>query len=308
MGYPVFRGPSPVQAAAEVLQRFRPSVVVVTSGSYAALSRAFLHGGVPIIVYLRDVEVPNMGGCLPVGERVRYVSNSRFNATRLAAAAGVEPAIIPPLVRPDRVRTATTRSRVLFVNPVPEKGVDLAFALAAARPDIPFDFFECWPLGEPVRERLLTRVRRLPNITFHRPQLDPSRLYRHAKIVLVPSVWEESWGRVVTEAHCNGIPALASDRGRLPESVGPGGVLVKPDASIEQWRAALSSMWDDRALYDALAASARRHAQRPEIQPAVLADLFVAFLTAHVARCASPRRAPTAAVPFASSAPDPAPF
>ena len=204
---------------------------------------------------------------------------------RLATFIGVEPVVIPPLVRPDRYRTETTRTRVLFVNPVPEKGVDRAFQLAEVRPDVSFDFVECGPLSSERRERLLARARRLSNVAWHRATSTPRELYRHARILLVPSLWEESWGRVVTEAQCSGIPALASRRGGLPESVGPGGVLVDHDAPVEQWSAALSGMWDDHGTYEALVASARAHSTRPDIQPDRLVERFIVVVAEHVSRC-----------------------
>ena len=289
MGYPVFRARDPARAAGQALTRFVPSAVVVTAGSYAELAEAFLRWNLPTILYMRDVETASIGRELPSRDRVTYVSNSRFNASRVATVTGVAPIVIPPLVRPERVRTETTRSRVLFVNPVPQKGVDVAFQLAEARPDIPFDFVECWHLEGPAREGLLARARVLPNVTVHPSTDDPRRLYANARIVLVPSRWEESWARVVTEAHYCGIPVLASDRGGLPESVGPGGILVEHDALPARWCEALSRMWDDHATYAALVEAAQRYAMRPEIQPGVLVDRFIAFVTEHVARCRGPR-------------------
>jgi glycosyltransferase involved in cell wall biosynthesis len=283
MGYPVFRSHHPVRAADQTLERFPASAVVVTSGTYAPLSQAFLRRGVPTIVYLRDVELGNMGGELPREPLATYLSNSSFNAARVAAALGIQSVVMPPLIRTERYnRYPSTRTRALFINPVPQKGVDLAFRLAEARRDIPFDFVECWGLSRQTRERLLARARPLSNLAWH-PVTDSSRLYCHARIVLVPSVWEESWGRVVTEAHCCGIPVLASRRGGLPESVGPGGLLVDHDASLEAWCSALSRMWDDHDTYEALAAAARRHSERHEIQPQILADKFIAFVGDHIA-------------------------
>jgi glycosyltransferase involved in cell wall biosynthesis len=285
MGYPVFRSGDPVGAGDAVVSRFEPSAIVVTSGSYAPLSEPCVRRGLPTILYLRDVELAGMGGDLPRGVHVTYVSNSRFNASRFVDVAGVEPAVIPPLVRPERVRTETARGRVLFVNPVPQKGVDLAFRLAEERPDIPFDFVECWPLGARARERLLARARTIPNVAWHPVMSDRRRIYANARILLAPSMWEESWGRVVTEAHCSGIPVLASNRGGLPESVGPGGILVRHDAPLAHWCETLSRMWDDRSAYAALVAAAERHSMRAAIQPAMLVDKFVALVTAHIARC-----------------------
>ncbi len=94
------------------------------------------------------------------------------------------------------------------------------------------------------------------------------KFYKTAKILLVPSLWEEAWGRVVTEAHVSGIPVLASDRGGLPESVGPAGVIVKADAPIQKWVDGLSLLWDNFRVYNIYSEEAVQYSQRLEIQPA----------------------------------------
>jgi len=93
--------------------------------------------------------------------------------------------------------------------------------------------------------------------------------------VLMPSVWEESWGRVVSEAQVSGIPALASNTGGLPEAVGPGGMLVDRQADLSDWLHALSQLWDDDARYDHYARAARTHSHRPEFQPNAVVSRFI---------------------------------
>ena len=59
---------------------------------------------------------------------------------------------------------------------------------------------------------------------------DPRDFYRVSRVVLMPSLWRESLGRVAVEAMANGIPVLASDRGALPETLGDAGfVLTIPE-------------------------------------------------------------------------------
>jgi glycosyltransferase involved in cell wall biosynthesis len=97
-------------------------------------------------------------------------------------------------------------------------------------------------------------------------------VYRHAKVVLVPSRWAEAWGRVVSEAQVSAIPALASGIGGLPESVGEGGILVDPHAALDEWERGLARLWDDEAEYARLAELARQHSRRPDFRPEVLAS------------------------------------
>ena len=56
------------------------------------------------------------------------------------------------------------------------------------------------------------------------------RLLRAARFVVVPSLWYETFGRVVAEAFAAGTPVIVSDLGALSELVADGvdGVIVEP--------------------------------------------------------------------------------
>jgi glycosyltransferase involved in cell wall biosynthesis len=87
---------------------------------------------------------------------------------------------------------------------------------------------------------------------------DPRDFYRVSRVVLMPSLWRESLGRVSIEAMANGIPVLASDRGALPETLGDAGlVFTIPDRctptsstvptaqEVAPWVAVIERVWDD---------------------------------------------------------------
>jgi len=104
------------------------------------------------------------------------------------------------------------------------------------------------------------------------------QVYRTTHTLLVPSQWEEAWGRVVTEAQYSGIPVLASNRGGLPEAVGPGGQVLPHDAPAAVWAAALREYWNDPDVYEQAAAAALAHARRPDIDPARQVAALAAIL------------------------------
>ena len=100
------------------------------------------------------------------------------------------------------------------------------------------------------------------------------------RILLVPSVWEEPFGRVAAEAMINAIPPLVSNRGSLPHVIGGdfsdgGGGRVLPipewmthettrlpsEPEVEPWFEAVCALWDDPALYQAVARRAREIAE-----------------------------------------------
>ncbi len=67
------------------------------------------------------------------------------------------------------------------------------------------------------------------NVTDVGHKLAMRAFYGSLQMLLVPSLWFEAWGRVVTEAQLNGIPVIGTDRGGLPE------VLSEPPIPVRQW-------------------------------------------------------------------------
>jgi glycosyltransferase involved in cell wall biosynthesis len=276
-GYPVYRGWSK-DGAHEVVARFRPDVVVVQSTHPAALLMAFASCRVSTAAYFH--EVAEIDHLTPLAHLpITILANSPFTAQRLQNRCGLSAAVILPLIDPAQYVTTMRPERVLFVNTVPRKGVEIAFALAKARPDIRFDFVQSWILNADQVRQLRRRAGELGNIDLHPPVQDMRPLYARARLVLAPSQWEEAWGRIATEAHVNAIPVLGSDRGGLPQAIGPGGIIVPADAPFGDWADALSRLWDDAGAYAAASNAARAYSKRPDIQPDTITAKLCAALT-----------------------------
>ena len=266
-GYSVQRAWFPHRLALDTVARERPDAVLIQAGEPLRMARAFQSTGLPTTVYLRDVEFHELGGDPGDLPGVTYLANSHFVAERFRAAFGPKPQVIRPLFRAERYATPRAPKFVTFVNPHPVKGVDLAFKIAALCPDVPFCFVEGWPMSKEETTALEARVAVHANVHLQSRTHDMRQIYQSTHTLLVPSQWEEAWGRVVTEAQFSGIPVLASDRGGLPEAVGPGGRVLPHDAPAEIWAAALREYWRDRRVYGEASNAALRHAKRPEIDP-----------------------------------------
>jgi glycosyltransferase involved in cell wall biosynthesis len=154
-----------------------------------------------------------------------------------------------------------SRGYVTFINPQPEKGAAvfarIALELGRRRPDIPLLIVEGRGkadglAGLPVDLSGLTNLNRMANTP------DPRDFYGVSRVILMPSLWRESLGRVPIEAMVNGIPVLASDRGALPETLGDAGFVftiperctptsgVVPTAQeVAPWVAVIERLWDD---------------------------------------------------------------
>jgi hypothetical protein len=162
---------------------------------------------------------------------------------------------------------------VVFVNPDASKGVDTAFAIAARRPDVPFEFWESWHLPKHVAAEVIRRCTELGNVRFCRSTTVCGEPYRRARLLLVPYA-DGGRPRVVPEAQASGIPVLARGDPALEEAVGDGGILVPSDGTIDDWLDGLHRLWDDDAVHAAYSQAALRHSARAEFDPDRLASQF----------------------------------
>jgi glycosyltransferase involved in cell wall biosynthesis len=89
------------------------------------------------------------------------------------------------------------------------------------------------------------------------------RLYSQADLLVLPSVWRESYGMPVAEAMASGVPVLASDTGGVPELVENGvtGMLV-PRLDVDALTQAMRDLLSDMHRLRQMGQAARLRAER----------------------------------------------
>jgi len=92
-------------------------------------------------------------------------------------------------------------------------------------------------------------------------------IYRRTRVLLVPSQWTESFGRVVLEAMHNGIPVVASDVGGLSEACGDAAMLVDSYDSVDAWSSRLTELTDEDVYDRYVDKGAKRATEYREQQP-----------------------------------------
>ena len=258
----------------EAMQRFRPEIVLTYGGDPASrgVVQVAKQAGAKVVFWLHNFAYSDaavFAGCDAV------VVPSQFSREHHRKTFGIECVALPPVIDVNRVQCERPDGGrfVTFVNPVPEKGVlwfaRIAEVLGRSRPDIPLLVVEGrgrvdWLGRCGVDLRGITSVHRMTNTP------DPRAFYRVTKLVVMPSLWRESFGRVAAEAMFNGIPVLASNRGALPEVIGTSGQCLPVPESITTetrtppsreevtpWVEALLKLWDDPITYRSASATAR---------------------------------------------------
>lgn len=249
----VVRAPDPGERAAQLAEAISPRVHIYFESGY----------------FLRNFPSPQDA------PNLRYAANSPFLARMGEAMLGAKVAMIPPVIEPDLYRCTPTGNAILYVNPVAMKGVHIATAIAERLPHRQFLFVRSWPdhPSIPHFEPCLGNIEWVATARDMRP------LFERSKLLLMPSVWEESSGRTLGEAQVSGIPCIASDRGGLRESVGPGGVVLSLADPIERWCEAVERMFADPVHFTEVALGAKAHAARPDYQPDAAVQRFLDFIS-----------------------------
>lgn len=176
----------------------------------------------------------------------------------------------PPIERAAVVAVRPRPAEVVMVNPIRAKGGELFARLAASMPDIPFLAVTGW--YDPAEDGIDLA---LPNVTLLPNQSDMRPVYGRARVLMVPSLFPEAFGRVAREGVLNGLPVIASTRGGLPEATLGAALHLDPEDE-PAWREMLRRLWDSQKAANDLAARARVAAHRYREADEMAA--FVAFV------------------------------
>jgi len=210
-------------------------------------------------------------------------------------------ALAPPMDWSQIVAPKDSRAFVTFVNPRLEKGAAVfarvADMLGSRRPDIPIMVVQSGQSAGMLNSVPGIDFSQYPQIVAAPPTTCPAEYFALTKILMVPSAWAEPFGRVAAEAMINGIPALVSDRGALPDVVGgdfseSGGALVLPlpdklepkgaslisEDEAQPWFDAICRLWDDDDYYQGVATRASQIAQE-RYSEAVLQKQYLDYFT-----------------------------
>ena len=96
----------------------------------------------------------------------------------------------------------------------------LADMLGSRRPDIPILVVQSGHSGGSLNAIPGIDFSRYPQIMAAPPVPTPADYFALTRILVVPSVWDEPFGRVAAEAMINAIPPLVSDRFESPRQNG----------------------------------------------------------------------------------------
>ncbi|MCP1305485.1 glycosyltransferase [Halomonas sp. R1t8] len=254
-----------------LLDHFKPDVVWFYGGQTLdmLIPDEARDRGIPTAFYLANGSYKATRWCRDID---LVLTDSQATADMYRKAAGFAAKPIGKFIdQATFVAEHHERKRLLYINPSWAKGasivVQLALQLERKRPDIEIEVVEAradW--AEVLREtskKLGQKRDTLPNVIITPNTSDMREPYGRARVLLAPSLWWESSGRVLAEAMLNGIPALITNRGGMPEMVDDAGIAfdfpeecheepyqhLLSDDELQPLLNAVIAFYDDEALY-----------------------------------------------------------
>lgn len=283
-----------------LLDSFKPDVVWFYGGQTLDMLIAdeARDRGIPVAFYLANGNYKAPRWCRDVD---LILTDSQATADMYRKRVGYASKPVGKFIAPETfVAEHHQRERLLFVNPSWQKGasvfVQLAEKLERERPDIRLEVVEARADWSAVLRETTQRMGKqrstLSNITVTPNTSDMRGPYSRARILAAPSLWWESSGRVLAEAMLNGIPALITNRGGMPEMIDDAGIAfdfpkvcyeepyqhLLSDEELQPFFDAVVAFYDDEALYQGYVARAWQvGAQKHHIDRAT--DRLLAALT-----------------------------
>jgi len=262
----------------ETLRRFSPDVLLTYGPNpmpQEVMRRAQKRGVITVFAVHTDGYVDRSA----YKHADHVLTTSPYLTEYYRKAIGLVSTAIPsPIEWAEILAPIEDRTHVTMVNPSLMKGgalfARLAERLGTERPDIPVLAVLSTPMSYVIGEFGID-FDRFPHFLGMPPVPRPADFLALTRLLLVPSVVVEAFGRVAAEAMINGIPPLVGNRGALPETVDGGGrVLPIPDWMTETgrelpsadevapWFDAVCELWDDPARYTEASALARETGER----------------------------------------------
>jgi glycosyltransferase involved in cell wall biosynthesis len=203
-------------------------------------------------------------------KKIPIICNSNFSEKLLLSHGINLRACFAPVfsIEPPEIFGQTGRF-ITFCNPVEAKGVAIAIAMAKKMPKARFLFVRGrWDrIDYQEQNAFIREISALPNAELWDFQDDITKVLSETAVLLYPSQTLETFGRTVIEAQRLGIPVIVSDSGGLSDTVGVGGIVVKPKDDVDKFVQLTQRLLDDPVFRDETIQKGRENCLREEFNP-----------------------------------------
>lgn len=215
--------------------KFEDIVIFTQLEMSPEISNWAISKNIPLVFFVHDAEPENhwtLKNLVKSPNKNFVVFNSNYTKDKfLEYTKRLNSTVIYPPLESSKKLKSTKKSHITMINPVKVKGGETFFEIAKNLPDLKFLAIKVW--YDPLKDGL--KFSELKNVEVWEKQIDIDTFLNKTKLLLVPSIWEEGFGRIAIESMSKGVPVIASKIGGLVESVGEGGVLIENYKNPKDW-------------------------------------------------------------------------
>jgi glycosyltransferase involved in cell wall biosynthesis len=191
-------------------------------------------------------------------EASEIIATNEFDASITRDTFGQEPQILHiPVPLTEFETESGSESSITLVNPRDSnKGLDTFLQIAQRLSEQEFLI-----AGSLYDDSLESTINEMSNVTYLGWCSDMASVYAKTKLLLVPSTYQEGGPRVIIEAFADGIPAIGSDIGGIPDYIGDGGDVIEDYTNPEAWVTTIKQYTSDTQYYEQKSRCARQRSQ-----------------------------------------------
>ena len=266
---------NPEQAILDIVSTLKPNVILTQLMWSDIAIKVAAKCNIPSILrvckipYEVDISISSLHAPTEVFAVSKAAAESIFQSW------GRKCAVIPPPIELNLEKASEQDSfhnpYITMFNPIRRKGGHIFRQLAILMPSSKFAFVPGWHCLRDKRgnfdTNILASINHSLGIQYHGEvpediklndidniitlncSADVRSIYSHVKVLCVPSIWEEAFGRVAIEAFMYGIPVLGSPVGGLREHIVAGGILIEDHLEPRAWIKHLVQL-ESRDVYD----------------------------------------------------------
>lgn len=178
----------------------------------------------------KEERMPHAAYFRTIMPQFRFVPGGTFLQQKLRAQYGRVGINLPPLVDYKKFtpRAHPKKYISMICRSLSQKGFCLFLNIAKNMPEKEF------LLKADIEAKVLFKNANIHNVKVVPWVQDINAIYDETRILLVPSLWEESFGMVIAEAMACGIPVIANDVGGVREALNGAGLLVKINEGLRE--------------------------------------------------------------------------
>lgn len=221
----------------KVIYSYKPNIIITQLNGASLVIRYALANSIRVIFFIHSLdEIYSSASYLHTIKSVNceFIVVSEYLKKKLEIDFNKFSKVIYPFIDFEQYKVVSNNKKycILFADISLKKGLMIALKIAKNFPHETFIFIDSYPN---INKIYYKKIEQLENVILMPFVNDMKFVYKHTKLVILPSICQEAFGRVIVEAGINNILTVGSNRGGISEVISSKELLVNNPDDINEW-------------------------------------------------------------------------